>query len=301
MSGSPIRRLHARPAPTGDDGLMDLDSAAEELYGVAPNDFIARRNKLAKQAAAEGDAAAAAKIRGLAKPKLSAWVVNNLVREDRDQMTALLDLGTALRKATEELRGDELAALSKQQRSLVNALTKQAIAAAEDAGQKVSPALARSVEQTLRAALADPDAAEQLAAGQLTDALEYIGFPGGLQVSAAGPAARTARTARTARGRKAEPAGDAAAETLRAARAEARDAAAAAKQGERAAQQALAEAAQKVELLGGHLEEVRRRVKELTEQLRAAEREQRAAAKDHERTAAELAAAEQQLAELKDR
>jgi hypothetical protein len=269
---------------------VDFDAVADELYAVAPDEFTARRNVLAKEAADSGEADLAGQIRALAKPKLAAWVVNTLARSHRSEIDALVKLGAALRDATEQMHGEELTALAKQQRQVVGALLKLAVGDAEDAGQKISTSVARSVEQTLRASLADPDAGEELAAGRLVEPLDYVGFPGGLSVSASGATRRAA-----AKSAKDRPADDA----RQIAIAEARDVLAAAKAERESAAAARTEADAKVELIGGHLEEVRRRMKELSDQLRAAERVQRAATKSHEQASVAVDAAEQNLADVR--
>jgi hypothetical protein len=272
---------------------VDFDAVADELYAVAPDEFTARRNVLAKEAADSGEADLAGQIRALAKPKLAAWVVNTLARSHRSEIDALVKLGAALRDATEQMHGEELTALAKQQRQVVGALLKLAVGDAEDAGQKISTSVARSVEQTLRASLADPDAGEELAAGRLVEPLDYVGFPGGLSVSASGATRRAA--AKSAKSAKDRPADDA----RQIAIAEARDVLAAAKAERESAAAARTEADAKVELIGGHLEEVRRRMKELSDQLRAAERVQRAATKSHEQASVAVDAAEQNLADVR--
>ncbi|MCP9972641.1 hypothetical protein [Actinomadura madurae] len=43
---------------------MDFSSAAGELYGVPPAEFVERRKRLAQEAKADGDAALAKRIGG---------------------------------------------------------------------------------------------------------------------------------------------------------------------------------------------------------------------------------------------
>lgn len=267
---------------------MDLDAAADELYAVAPDEFTARRAALAKQAKDDGDAELAAQLRVLPKPKLAAWAVNNLARSHRAEIKALVQLGAALRDATERMHGEELTALSKQQRQVVGALVKLAVGDAEDAGQKISSSVARAVEQTLRASLADPQAAEELAAGRLVEPLDYVGFPGGLAVS-------TSKAARRSASSKTEDKED---DARRSAIVDARAAVADAKRERDSAEAAQTESAHKLELINGHLEEVRRRVKELSGQLRDAERAHRSATKSYEQAQEAVDAAERTLSDL---
>ena len=59
---------------------MDFDEAADQLYAVAPDDFMARRTALAAEAKESGDKALAKQITGLRRPTRSAWLVNLVAR-----------------------------------------------------------------------------------------------------------------------------------------------------------------------------------------------------------------------------
>src|SRR5258706_2896267 len=155
-----------------------FDEIAAELYGLAPREFTAARNARATGARQAGDKALADAVGALGKPAMVGWLANQLVRERPDEVRALLDLGESLREATASLAGDQLRELSRQQRQVVYALVQQARSVANAAGHPVSEDTARGLEETLHAAMADPDAAAQLAAGQLTGALSRSGFPG---------------------------------------------------------------------------------------------------------------------------
>ena len=182
-----------------------LDQVADELYGLALEDFTAARTRYEKEARQAGDRELAATVHHLGKPNVAAWLANQLVRERRDELQALSALGASLRQATDRLAGDELRQLSRQQHELVYALVQQARQLARDAGRTVSDDTARSVEETLHAALADEYAAEQLLAGRLTEPLHRSGFgdwaaPGsappftGITARTAGPTAAPAPT-----------------------------------------------------------------------------------------------------------
>jgi hypothetical protein len=155
---------------------VDADDVADELYALPPDEFIAARREREAQARAAGDRDLAKEIAGLAKPSSAAWVCNLLAREEREEIEGLVELGGMLREAQENLAGDELRALDVQRRRLVAALARQGRALAHAHGHPVSTAVADQVEETLRAALADPDAAGALAEGRLTTALSYSGL-----------------------------------------------------------------------------------------------------------------------------
>lgn len=163
-----------------------LADAADELYGLAPEEFTAARNNRAKAAQAEGDRDLAEAIRGLAKPTAAAWLANQLVRQDPDALDPLLELGVELRAATAQLDGAEMRRLSREQPKVLGQLVRRATAIAKDAGKPVSPTTAHDLETTLRAAVADEEAANQLMAGRLAISLEHNGFglvaPGNLSL-----------------------------------------------------------------------------------------------------------------------
>jgi hypothetical protein len=155
---------------------VDLDEVADELYALPPEEFIPARKAREDEAKADGDKALAKEIGALPKPSTAAWVCNLLVREARDEIAGLVELGELVREAQEGLAGDQLRALDVQRRQLVTVLTRQARKLAYEQGHSVSTAVATQVEETLRAAMADPDAGEALLSGRLTSPLNYSGM-----------------------------------------------------------------------------------------------------------------------------
>jgi hypothetical protein len=155
---------------------MDLDEVADELYAVPPEEFTALRKQRQDDARADGDRVLAKEIGGLPKPAAAAWVCNLLVRDHRDEIEALVELGGLLREAQDNLAGDQLRALNRQRSQLLAALTRQASALAREAGRPVSSSVAGQVEDTLRAAMADTDAGEALLTGRLTSPMSYSGL-----------------------------------------------------------------------------------------------------------------------------
>ena len=155
---------------------MELDEVADELYEVPPEEFIALRTTRQDEAKADGDKVLAKEIGSLPKPSAAAWACNLLVHAQRAEIEGLVELGGLLREAQESLAGDELRALSSQRSKLVSALTRQAAALAREHGRPVSSAVADQVEETLRAAMADPEAGEALLSGRLTSSMSYSGM-----------------------------------------------------------------------------------------------------------------------------
>lgn len=138
-----------------------LDSVAAELYAVDRDEFVRERDARAR---ATEDRDLAARIRKLRKPTAAAALVNRFVREQPDRVRELRDLGDALRQAHRDLDGVRIRELSPQRGRLVDELSTMVTDGASDT-------VAREVRETLDAAVADPDTAEEVARGQLVTAL----------------------------------------------------------------------------------------------------------------------------------
>jgi hypothetical protein len=177
---------------------------AGELYALPPGDFIAGRKEHSAQAKAAGDTGLAARVGRLKKPSAAAWVVNQLMRHQAEQMGQLLDLGASLRQAQADLDAGALRELGKQRRQVTAAVSRQGREVAEGLGVKVSEPVARQVEDTLHAAMVDEDAAAAVRSGLLTEALSPNGL-GAFKVEGvvADPAA-IGRTAAPAEQKRAE-------------------------------------------------------------------------------------------------
>ncbi len=156
--------------------MLDLDSVADELYGLSLEDFTAVRTASAKQARADGERQLAADIQALRKPTQAAWLLNQLVRAHRDEIDLLLDLGHELRDVMADVEGDALRQLTRQRYQLVSALVEQTRTLAVAHGRRMSDDVASAVRTTLEATLSDQAGAEALAAGQLTEPLAVSGF-----------------------------------------------------------------------------------------------------------------------------
>jgi hypothetical protein len=258
---------------SGTDLLQD---AVAELYSSDPDQFVERRGALAAAARAAGQAPVARQIAALRKPTRSAWVVNQLIRADPGVTSELSGLGQELRAAQGSLDGAAIRELSQRRHQLIEALTRQAFAAA---GQPAPPAALRDeVATTLGAALADPRVAEQLATATMARPARSEGFgPDGppelapvTSSGARGPgratrAAGAPRAGRAGRAERARPAPPSA-EQLRAERERRHQADLA------AAEQAAAEAARAAEAATVAEHDLERTVQTLEEQLADARR-----------------------------
>ena len=160
-----------------------------ELYALPPEEFTTARDAAAKQAKAAGDPAAGKELKALRRPSVAAWLVNRLAAEQGALLEQLLALGPALAEAQAAGHADDLRALGRQRRQLVEAVAGTAVSAA---GRPVAGPVRDEVVSTLEAALADPSSAEAVRSGRLVRALSYAGFG---EVDLSGAVAAGATTA----------------------------------------------------------------------------------------------------------
>lgn len=158
------------------NGAMDLESASQELYRIAPAQFTAARDSVASDARQAGQQDLASSLRKLRKPSVGAWLANLLVLEESRDVQSLVDLGAELRVPESKLEGEQIRRVSKAKGDVVARLVQHAMSMASRVGQPVSAAASQELEETLEAAFADPNAAESLLRGRLSSGLHYSGL-----------------------------------------------------------------------------------------------------------------------------
>ncbi|MGW0424781.1 hypothetical protein [Streptomyces sp. NPDC003015] len=163
--------MNARTGRRRDGKGPDVEAVLDELYTTPPSGFVTRRETLALAAKTAGRVDDARRIRAARRPTLAAWAANLLLRSQPEESRQFLELGRALREAYQTLDAAGLKDLSAQRRRVVSALSRQAAQLARDAGQQLSEPVQQDLEATLRAVLADPEAADQWAGGRLVSAL----------------------------------------------------------------------------------------------------------------------------------
>ncbi|HWC09595.1 MAG TPA: hypothetical protein VG455_00080 [Acidimicrobiales bacterium] len=208
-----------------------LGEATEELYGVDPADFVAARNALARRLRGDGARQLAAAVAKLRRPTPAAWAVNQLARRHPGSVGELARRGEELRAAQDRaLAGapaEELREASRARRESVAALTEVAVGVLAERGVGPDPHR-NQIAATLEAASLDPEAAQAVQAGRLSNALEPPSGFGELDVGVvaaahpsepgAEPPDREARAAAEARREARELAAKARAREERAAR-----------------------------------------------------------------------------------
>jgi hypothetical protein len=177
---------------------VDLDSIAWKLYGLLPDAFTSSRSAEVRAARSAGSRELAEAVAQLRRPTVGAWLANQLARECKGELEALLDLGTSMRKAQEAGDGPELRLLTRQRRQMVASLVSEARRLARTRDQPLGENSTRELENTLEAAVATADAAGALRSGRLTVGLSYSGF-GPLDLSAPLSVESSTRTVRRKR------------------------------------------------------------------------------------------------------
>lgn len=153
---------------------MDLGEVADALYALPHAEFIAARSDYVKAAKAEGERELAATIGKLRRPTAAAWLINQLAREQPDELARLADLGDRLRTAHHDVDGAAIRELSRERQTVMGSLVAGAREVGRREGQPVSDSTVRELEDIFTAALADADAAGALASGRLTSAKDLV-------------------------------------------------------------------------------------------------------------------------------
>jgi hypothetical protein len=162
-------------------------SAVDALYALPPEEFVAARDALAKDLRGRKDRAGADAVKALRRPSVPASLVNQLARQEPQQLERLLAVGGRLRKARS---ADATRSAAAAERELTSALLKAARQLAPDAPTSVF----ERVRETLHAAVADPETASEVAAGRLERERLFVGFGAGAPLAAGEPPRRAAKS-----------------------------------------------------------------------------------------------------------
>jgi hypothetical protein len=172
-------------------GASKLDAEIGGLYALPLGEFTPARNALAARLKKEGDKEAAERVKGLAKPSVSAWAVNVLFRDERERMDALLAAGERARHALGEAlthgAAETLRGALHDERELRDELRRRAVDLLTEDGHAPGRAIVDRLTVNLESLALSPAAAEAAARGWLDADLDPPGFEilAGLQLGAA--------------------------------------------------------------------------------------------------------------------
>jgi hypothetical protein len=160
--------------------VINLDRELDRLFQAPFAEFVGARNHLAATLKKAGRAEESARIRGLAKPTYTAWLVNQLYWSSREALDTFLKAADRVRSAEQALlegrkvsgHGELTAARAA---ALAEVMARAAARAAEE-GTPLSPALGERMKTTLEAigAFGSADARHQR--GRLQEDIDPPGF-----------------------------------------------------------------------------------------------------------------------------
>lgn len=160
--------------------MAKLEREIDRLFELPLDEFTTKRNELARRLKQDGDKEAAEQVQTLDKPSVPAWTINQLARQQKASVKALLDAGAKLRKAQERAlaggRSDVLRAAQTEERRAVRDLTQRAEKILKDAERPASRATLERISATLGAAAVTEPARKALKAGRLTSEVKVTGF-----------------------------------------------------------------------------------------------------------------------------
>lgn len=194
--------------------MPNLEREKDRLYGLPPADFTAERDELAKRLRKDGDREAADEVKKLKKPSETAWAVNQLARNNRRELNALMKAGERLRKAQGGGgKRDALRAAVAEERERVGKLA----ALAEELLDKATDGKLDRIRNTLHAAAGDDETRELIDAGRLVEDAEPVGFGllGPVEDTGEGRRGRAKAPEKKKAGKKAAPRDDGAARKAR--------------------------------------------------------------------------------------
>jgi hypothetical protein len=148
----------------------DLD----DLYAADLDEFVARRDDLAKRLRKEGNREAADRVKALRKPSAPAWAANRLARFARGDVNSVLKAGERLERAQKGLLAGKGRApfdqAAREHQEAVRALVERA------GGLGLSEQMLERLGATVRAASTSDEGRALLRQGRLTEDVEPGGF-----------------------------------------------------------------------------------------------------------------------------
>ena len=208
---------------------MGAVAGADDLYALDPTEFTAARDRLVAELRKAGEKEAAAEVKALRRPTVTAWALNQLARRHGDEVRLLLAASAEVARAQAESSGGGDAAtfrrLTKERRELVHRLAGLATGLLDEREPGSGAGRRDALVSALEAASMDEEGGEALLAGRLaSEPAPASGFGGFLTAAVtaaegsprAGPSRAEVRAARD-RAERARAAADEAAEAATAA------------------------------------------------------------------------------------
>jgi hypothetical protein len=153
----------------------DLPEEARRLLALAPEDFVAERQRLARELRDAGRTDDAATVGRMRKPAPVVLAVNRAARDRPKAAAAAAEAAARVIRAQFGGAPDEYTRAREELDDSLDLLADVAIAHVSR-GKNASDAVRRRVRDLLRSAVADETARAALAQGVLTEEVEAAGF-----------------------------------------------------------------------------------------------------------------------------
>ncbi|SRR6266511_668678 len=171
--------------------VPELDRELDDLFGRPLSEFTTARNELARRLKKAGQEEAAGRVQALRKPSVPVWAVNQLARRHPDEVKELVDAGERLRKAQQAaFRGsgrDAVREATTAERTATRTLTRLARDLLAEDGRPPTRAVTDRIGSLLRSSAIEPEAAELLVAGRLSEEVDSTGFGAVAEIAPARP------------------------------------------------------------------------------------------------------------------
>jgi hypothetical protein len=170
----------------GENGIA-VEERLDELYREHPEEFVAGRDRLAKDVRAAGDREEADRIKKLRRPSVAAWLINRIALSSPEPLEEFAEASRRLEEAQgRALDGEEEAvaewrAAAARERDANAAVIEAAAGLARDAGHSVNQRALELAGETLRAAAGDAGLRDRVMRGRLEreQSAPTLGTPAG--------------------------------------------------------------------------------------------------------------------------
>jgi hypothetical protein len=154
----------------------DLENETYALFTLPLTEFTGARNALAARLKKDGRGDEAARVRALPKPSISAWAVNQLYWNHREEIDQLTASGERFYKAQKSGKLADMHEALDARREVLTKLTHLASSLLSDAGHSIAPDTIHRITTTLEGLSAYALRSDGPRAGRLTQDVDPPGF-----------------------------------------------------------------------------------------------------------------------------
>jgi hypothetical protein len=159
--------------------VRPLENDVDALFKAPLNEFISARKTLAARLKQSGHADEADRVKALVKPSITAWAVNQLYWQHREEFDRLIETGQRFRQAQTSRAAGKMTDMRvslEERREVLSELSKLADVLLRDAGHNPSLDIIRRITTTLEAMSAYASLPDGLRPGRLTHDVDPPGF-----------------------------------------------------------------------------------------------------------------------------